>query len=119
VNQIPIFAYLEGSIFETVKCDKCPRDHGFSLSMHKGIYCVKQNTMSTAHILLIYTRDSSYLVKTGWLTSLSWLEGKVSENLEKPTIFSVSFLATACPLPYTRQTCCTTILYKMQSTSLE
>jgi len=43
----------------------------------------------------------------------------LGDFLKAGIYFNVSFHTTSCPLPFTKQTCCTTILKKMQSTSLE
>ena len=58
------------------------------------------------------------------MTLLCWLEREVRENLgyfqRACRYFNVSFHATACPpLAFTKQTGCSTILHKMQSTSLD
>ena len=54
-------------------------------------------------------QDSPHLVKTGW---------PLSETSEKLAIF-LRFFPRYCMSPYISQTCCTTILKRMQSTNLE
>ena len=70
------------------------------------------------------SQGSPHIVKTGRLDfSLSWLKGEVRENLVdfQKSIQILTFLSPLLhvPLPFTKRTCCTMILKRMQLTSLE
>jgi len=69
-------------------------------------------------------QGSPHIVKTGQLDfSLSWLKGKVRENLGdfRKSIQILTFLSPLphVPLTFTKRTCSTIILKRMQLTSLE
>ena len=65
-------------------------------------------------------QGSPHIVKTG---PLSWLKDEVRENLGdfRKSIQISTFLSPLphVPLPFTKRTCCTMILKRMQLTSLE
>ena len=68
-------------------------------------------------------QGSPHIVKTGRLDfSLSWLKGEVRENLGdfRKSIQILTFLSPQphVPLPFTKRTCCTMILKRMQLTIL-
>jgi hypothetical protein len=69
-------------------------------------------------------QGSPHIVKTGRLDfSFSWLQDEVRENLGdfRKSIQILTFLSLLpnVPLPFTKRTCCTMILKRMQLTSLE
>jgi hypothetical protein len=68
-------------------------------------------------------QGSPHIVKTGWLLSLSLLKGELRENLGnfRKSIQILTFLSPLLhvPLPFTKRTCCTMIIKRMQLTSLK
>ena len=85
----------------------------------------KVYTVKPVHAVICIKRQGSpHIVKTGRLDfSISCLKGEVRENLGdfRKSIQILMFLSSLphVPLPFTKRTCCTMILKRMQLTSLE